>query len=218
MTGRSRRLTVAGPADPVGGPPDGGDGSARPPRRRDPQVLTALRIRRALTLLALTLIAPGCAQVVMGPSAASEHRPGLSRVRLRVARTCLRLWVGLGGLGLVLAGLTVLHQDWATGLFSHQMVLRPLAVLLLAAAVLWPLLLLDAWRIGQAPELTARSRRWIALAAAVGLAVTCTLPAVLGHRAWTAADPSAVEPTHGRQESAGTLVSTAVLGNGTSSA
>lgn len=140
------------------------------------------------------MIAPGAAQAVTGHSAGSLHAPGLSRIRLGVARYVLRIWAGLAGVVLILAGLTVLGQDWALGMFDQGWLSRPLAVCCFAGALIWPLLLVDAWRIGQAPELTARARRRLALTTAVLLVIACAGPFSLGRHLWGAADPSTADP------------------------
>ncbi|GAB6900980.1 hypothetical protein JCM9957A_40700 [Kineosporia succinea] len=166
-----------------GGPPPRGP---RPPRRSPDPALRALRVRRSLTLLALTLLAPGSAQVVAGPS--ERHYALLSRVRMTVARVSLRVWAA----ALIVTGLMVcaalVNRDWVLGLFTHQWVIRPLAAVFFTGALLWPLLLLDAWRIGQAPELTPKSRRWIALLTALLMLMMLVLPLALGQRVWAAAD------------------------------
>jgi len=145
-------------------------------------------VRRSLTLLALTLIAPGSAQVVTGSSNATNRPPAWSRTRLMVAGVALRLWLGFAALAVLLVGLALLNRDWVLGLFTHQWVIRPLALVFFAGALIWPVLLLDAWRIGQAPELTRRSRRWIALLTAGLMVLTLAAPLAVGRRVWAAAD------------------------------
>ncbi|GLY28475.1 hypothetical protein Kisp02_18400 [Kineosporia sp. NBRC 101731] len=168
--------------------PLGGGGGPRGPRRPNPPdpALSALRMRRCLSFLALTLMAPGSAQLVAGSS--SRHSEKLSRARLAVARASLCLWACALLVAGVLAGVAVIDRDRVLGLLTHPWVIRPLALALLGGAVIWPLLLLDAWRIGQAPELTRRSRRWIALLSAVLMMLTFVVPLALGQRVWAAAD------------------------------
>ncbi|MBT0770359.1 LCP family protein [Kineosporia sp. J2-2] len=173
-----------GPRGP-GGPKDPGE--PRPPRP-DVAARSALRVRRSITLLALTLLVPGAAQLVAGPSSSHHHAAGLSRARLLVARGATRAWLGAATLTVLLACLALISREWVLGLFTHQWVIRPLAVVFFAGAVVWPLLLLDAWRIGQAPELTQRARRWIALLTAVLMLATFAVPLAFGRRAWAAAD------------------------------
>ena len=170
-------------------PVKGGGRGPRPPRpdRGSREQLSALKVRRLLTLLVLTLIAPGSAQVLTGPSRSSRSA-SWSRARLAVAGTALRVWLGCAALAVLLVGVALLNRDWVLGLFTHQWVIRPLALLFLAGAVVWPALLLDAWRIGQAPELTQRSRRWIALLTAVLMVLSLALPLAVGRRVWAAAD------------------------------
>ncbi|GAB3246067.1 LCP family glycopolymer transferase [Kineosporia babensis] len=148
----------------------------------------ALRVRRSITLLVLTLLAPGAAQTVTGPSPTSHRPERLGRIRLAVARAGLRLWLGCAVLAVLLVLISLLNREWVLGLFTHSWVLRPLAIGLFAGAILWPLLMLDAWRIGQAPELSRRSRQWIALLTAVLMIATFAVPTLLGRRVWAAAD------------------------------
>ncbi|QIM21476.1 LCP family protein [Phycicoccus sp. HDW14] len=101
--------------------------------------------RRAVTLLLLTLVLPGSAQVAAG------SKP-LGRFALRAFGGALVLAIGLGLLGLVsrTALLTVL---------THRISLVLLQVLLAALALLWVVLLVDAWRLGRPDRLPTKDRR-----------------------------------------------------------
>ncbi|MBM6400993.1 LCP family protein [Phycicoccus sonneratiae] len=101
--------------------------------------------RRAVTLLLLTLVLPGSAQVAAGNRA-------LGRVALRAfgGAVALALVLGLVGLASRTALLTLL---------THRVSLVLLQVLLVGLAVLWVVLLVDAWRLGRPDRLPSRDRR-----------------------------------------------------------
>ncbi|HET8717715.1 MAG TPA: LCP family protein [Nocardioidaceae bacterium] len=106
--------------------------------------LARVRFRRAVALLVMTLFLPGTAQLVAG--------------RKQVGRVALRVWLGL----LALVGLTVVVGVLWPGvlfwLFSNTAVLAVVRAVLLALAVGWAVLFLDAWRIGQPLELRQKQR------------------------------------------------------------
>jgi LCP family protein required for cell wall assembly len=136
--------------------------------------------RRALTLLGLTLVAPGSAQLVGGT--------GAGPIRARFGRLALRIWAAFL-LGLVLLALVALiHRELVLGLFTHQLVLRGLAGLFLAAGVGWPLLTFDAWNLAGVRRLPVRSRRRVALLAVLVIVLTGVVPIAAGRRVWAAAD------------------------------
>lgn len=120
----------------------------------DPETRAArVRMRRALTLLLLTLVLPGSAQVAAGNK--------------RVGRIVLRAWLGLLA---VLALLAVLGWMWprlllgmATGLFSLAIV----RIVLIVLALGWAALFVDAWRLAD-PRSLRRNQR-LALVGANGL-------------------------------------------------
>jgi LCP family protein required for cell wall assembly len=106
--------------------------------------LARVRFRRAVALLVMTLFLPDTAQLVAG--------------RKQVGRVALRVWLGL----LALVGLTVVVGVLWPGvlfwLFSNTAVLAVVRAVLLALAVGWAVLFLDAWRIGQPLELRQKQR------------------------------------------------------------
>ena len=134
--------------------------------------------RRALTLLGLTLVAPGSAQLVAGAG---------PRRRL-VASFVLRAWAVFVGALVLLALGWMIQREFVLGIFTHQSVLRVLAVLMIAAGVCWPLLLIDAWGLADIGPLPVRSRRQIALLAVLMVIVTCALPIAAGRRVWAGAE------------------------------
>ena len=174
-----RTPAVDEPTDePTDGPTDGptDEVAGRPtPSSREPRVLTpSLRIRRAVTLLVITLFAPGSAQIAAG--------------NRRLGRIVVRVWLAV----LVLAALTgllaVIGRPVLLSLATSPVVLVLVALACFAAAVCWPLLLADAWRLGRPQLLPGRSRIWVSLLAAA-LVVATSVPLVgAGRRAWAAAD------------------------------
>jgi LCP family protein required for cell wall assembly len=119
--------------DPVLGRATAGDRAAR------------VRYRRALMLMAMTLLVPGSAQLVAG--------------NRRVGRVATRLWAALVAAGLGGLVLASLHHQYVFWFVSDPTVLGVLRLGLMAAAVGWALLFLDAWRIGQPLSLTLGHRR-----------------------------------------------------------
>jgi LCP family protein required for cell wall assembly len=109
-----------------------------------------VRFRRALTLMAFTLLVPGSAQLLAG--------------NRTVGLVAVRTWLGLLAVGLVTLGTSVVHRPFAYWLVSNADVLLLVRLALSAAAIGWAALFLDAWRIGQPLSLRMPHRR-----AAVGV-------------------------------------------------
>jgi polyisoprenyl-teichoic acid--peptidoglycan teichoic acid transferase len=138
--------------------------------RPDPAVAT----RRAVTLVVLSLVMPGLAQYTRG--------------NRRVGLVALRIWAGVVGFVLLVALLWVLARGVVLAVFTLPTVLSLLGVLLIVAGIAWPVLVVDAWRLGVDPAMTARSRRWVAVLMVVGVLVT-SLPVIgAGRRVWAAGD------------------------------
>ncbi len=109
-----------------------------------------VRFRRALALMAMTLVLPGSAQLACG--------------NRRVGRAALRIWFALL---LIAAGCLVvatLHHAFAFWLVSDLAALQAVRVVLMGLAVAWAALFFDAWRLGQPLTLRMNHRR-----AAVGI-------------------------------------------------
>src|SRR3989337_4291292 len=124
----------------AGAPPRG----SRPPSTGQESRSARVRFRRAVSLLLMTLVLPGSAQLVAG-----NRRWG--RVALRVVATVFR----------VALALVVVAKFWPTGvsaLLFDPWVLAGLRVLLVAAAVGWAALFVDAWRLGNPLGLAQRQR------------------------------------------------------------
>ncbi len=101
--------------------------------------------RRSLTLLALTAVLPGSAQLASG-----NHRLG---------RFALRVWLGMWGAVALVALLALVSRSAALTVLTHRWTLLVIQVVLLGWAVLWAVLFVDAWRLGQPARLPRRDRR-----------------------------------------------------------
>jgi LCP family protein required for cell wall assembly len=121
------------PAHPLNQRASAGDRAAR------------VRYRRALMLMVMTLVVPGSAQLVAGDR--------------RVGRIATRLWASLVVAGIVGLVLAALHHQYLFWFVSDTTVLGLLRLGLMALAVCWALLFLDAWRIGQPLSLAVGHRR-----------------------------------------------------------
>jgi LCP family protein required for cell wall assembly len=104
-----------------------------------------VRFRRALSLMAMTLVAPGSAQLVAG--------------NRQVGRVALRIWIGLLGLLVVTLAAVAVHRELIFSLGSNPSLLLLLRLALMAAAVGWAFLFVDAWRLGQPLSLGMAHRR-----------------------------------------------------------
>ncbi len=157
--------------------PSVSDGSQRPTTQplRTPEALSpALRLRRALTLLVITLVVPGSAQVVAGDR--------------RVGRVAVRAWLVVVASTLVLLATFVVDRTLILSILTRPWVLSLLAGAFFAAAVAMPVLLLDAFRLGRPSLLPVRATAGVAAVTAVLVLVT-SLPLVMaGRRAWAAGD------------------------------
>lgn len=118
-----------------------------------------LAFRRGIALLALTLVAPGSAQVIAGGK-------GLGRFALRV---WLGVWVVLLAFGL----LALVNRNAAIAVYAHPFVQWVASAALAVLGVGWALLLLDAWRLTRPRQMGSPRTFWmgvtaVALAVAVG--------------------------------------------------
>lgn len=101
--------------------------------------------RRAVTLLLLTVVLPGSAQLAAG--------------NRRFGRFTLRVLAGFLGAALLLGLLALVSRSAALTVITHRWTLALLQVALLGMAVLWAALLVDAWRLGRPDRLPPRDRR-----------------------------------------------------------
>ncbi len=115
--------------------------------------------RRAVTLLGLTVVVPGSAQLAAG--------------NRRLGRFALRVWLGLAVTAVLLALLALVSRTAVLTVLTHRWTLVVLQVVLLGFAALWAVLLVDAWRLGHPDRLPRRDRRALLVAL---LALVLVLP------------------------------------------
>lgn len=127
-------------------PPVTSPGSQAAPRTTVAERAARIRFRRALSLMAMTLLAPGSAQLVAG----GNRRVGL---------LALRVWLGTWVAVLVGTVAVALDHGLALTLGSTPWFLLLLRLALLVGAVGWALLFMDAWRLGQPLSLGLAHRR-----------------------------------------------------------
>jgi LCP family protein required for cell wall assembly len=158
---------------PVGVPPERSHRSPAGPVRPD-GLPPGLRLRRAVSLLLLSLAAPGTAQVLAG--------------NRRIGRLVRRTWLGL------LFGLSLLAVAWLVARTLALRVLTSPAVLIVVAvvscfwAVVMAAVVVDAWRLGRPDLMPIRARRWLA-GTTVLLVLVAGYPLLaIGGRAFAAAD------------------------------
>ena len=142
---------------------------------RNPQALSpALRLRRAVYLMVLTLLVPGSAQAVAG--------------NRRVARGVLGAWLALVLLALLAVVAAFLAPQLLVRLATNPLLLGLVAAACFAAALAWPALVVDTWRLTRPQLLPQRQRLAITLLTLACVLLT-TLPLLgTGRRAWAAAD------------------------------
>ncbi len=120
--------------------------SPGPTGRRDAGERAArVRFRRAIALMLMTLVLPGSAQLVAG--------------NRDVGRMAMRVWFVMVVAGVVSLVVAVVHHPFAFWLVSDTAVLAALRLVLIALAVGWAFLIIDAWRIGQPLTLSYQHRR-----------------------------------------------------------
>ena len=106
--------------------------------------LARVRFRRALTLLGMTLLVPGSAQLVAG--------------RKQVGRIAMRIWFALVGTLALVVLIGLLWPGFIYWLLSNTFMLGLIRLVLFGLAVGWAALLVDAWRLGQPLELMQKQR------------------------------------------------------------
>ncbi|WGX98443.1 LCP family protein [Nocardioides sp. L-11A] len=104
-----------------------------------------VRFRRALTLMAFTLVVPGSAQLIAGNRA--------------IGRLAVRLWLASLGTLLVVAAWSWFDNGFALSLAFSPTVMLVIRLYLIVGAVCWAALFVDAWRIGQPLSLRLPHRR-----------------------------------------------------------
>ena len=102
-----------------------------------------IRFRRAITLMVMTLVLPGSAQLVAG--------------NRRIGRVALRVVIIMVGLALLIGSVTLVWHDFVY-LLIRPWLLGLVRLGLIAGAIAWFLLLVDAWRLGQPLTLVKNHR------------------------------------------------------------
>jgi LCP family protein required for cell wall assembly len=134
------------PMPPVSSPGSQGSGE---PRGTTPRFSTLdraqrVRFRRAVTLMLMTLVLPGSAQLVAG--------------NRRTGRIALRIWMLLGVALVVSVVAAYFSHGFVFWAVSNTLLLGVLRLVLMGLAIGWALLFMDAWRLGQPLGLHQRQR------------------------------------------------------------
>ncbi len=103
-----------------------------------------IALRRGLTLLGMTLVVPGSAQLVGG----SE----------RIGRFATRVWMTLIGLAVLFVVLLLLARSWAIGLYANPITLQALRFAALILGAGWAFLFLNAWRIANPAAMAGKGK------------------------------------------------------------
>ncbi|MFT4286683.1 LCP family protein [Nocardioides sp.] len=122
-----------------------------------------VRFRRSMALLVMTLVLPGSAQLLAGTTETAR----------RIGRIALLVWLALVALVVGTLVLIAFDHGYAFHLATTPWLLQLLRLGLVALAIGWGALLVDAWRLGQPLTLLVGHRRF-----AVGVnAVMCAVVA-----------------------------------------
>jgi LCP family protein required for cell wall assembly len=135
------------PSTPSTAPNPASTASAATSRATADDRAARVRYRRALMLMAMTLVVPGSAQLVAGDR--------------RIGRLATRVWAGLLVGGLVWLVLAAFDHEYVFWLVSDPRALLWARLGLIVLAICWALLFLDAWRIGQPLSLSLGHRRTV---------------------------------------------------------
>jgi LCP family protein required for cell wall assembly len=112
--------------------------------RRELDRAARVRFRRAVTLMLMTLVLPGSAQLVAGNK--------------QVGRVALRIWLGLLATGALLVLLGLAWHGLVFKLMFSPFLLGLFRWVLMLLAVGWALLFIDSWRLGQPLTLVKNQR------------------------------------------------------------
>lgn len=115
------------------------------PRRDANERAARVRFRRAIALMLMTLVLPGSAQLVAG--------------NRDLGRVAMRIWGALLLTGLVTVVVSLVDHRVAFELASNTLVLGLVRFGLIALALGWAFLFVDAWRIGHPLTLSMQHRR-----------------------------------------------------------
>ena len=112
-----------------------------------------IAFRRGVSLLVLTLLIPGSAQLIAGGR-------GLGRFAVRV-------WAGTLAVGVAFGVLALAQRTWAIAVYAHPWTQWLASVAVLVLGVGWSLLLWDAWRLGRPGGMGSPRKYVITLIAAM---------------------------------------------------
>lgn len=146
--------------------------AATSPTTSAPAFLTArprseqIALRRGLTLIGMTLVVPGSAQLAHGNEG--------------IGRFAFRVWLGLIGAVAAFLLLFVLARSVAIGLYAHPFSLQVLRFATLILGAGWVLLMLNAWFIAN-PRSMAAKGKGVTGALSLGLAM------IMAFSSWTLA-------------------------------
>jgi len=104
----------------------------------------SIRLRRSLSLMLMTLVAPGSAQLAAGSK--------------QVGRIAMRIWLVLLAGAVTLGVVALVDRTAVFGLGVNPTVLLAARIGLVVLAVAWILLLTDAWRLGDPLRLRREHR------------------------------------------------------------
>ena len=117
-----------------------------------------IKRRRALALLAMTLVLPGSAQLVAG--------------NRRAGRVALRIWATLWFLALLAALLALILPEAALAIVTFGPALVAIQILIIMLGLGWVGLIVDAWRLAHPWELQRRARLTLSV---ISLAIAFTI-------------------------------------------
>jgi polyisoprenyl-teichoic acid--peptidoglycan teichoic acid transferase len=103
-----------------------------------------MRTRRAFLLVLITLLVPGSAQIVAG--------------NRRLGRAALRVWLTAIVAAVAMLALYLVDRSAVFGLVTRSWFLLLVVVVLVACAVGWLVLIVDAWRLARPGGLTGAGR------------------------------------------------------------
>ena len=106
-----------------------------------------VKFRRALSLILFTLVMPGSAQLLLG--------------NRKVGRIAIRVWLAFVVIGAVLATLAFVWRPGLYRLASDPSLMLVGRWVLVATAIAWIALILDAWRLGAPLQLARKQRLWM---------------------------------------------------------
>ena len=128
---------------------------ASPPTVRERSERVAFR--RGISLLALTLLVPGSAQVIAGGRG--------------VGRFALRVWLVVVAALVSFIALALLRRGWARAVYVHPGPQWLASVVVVVLGVGWALLFLDAWRLSRPRGMGRRGWGMAALSGLLALGI-----------------------------------------------